>query len=33
LGARLPVAHVAEFFGLHWSTVREIDRLDAKRIG
>jgi len=24
--ARLPVAHVAEFFGLHWSTVREIDR-------
>lgn len=24
--ARLPVAHAAELFGLHWSTVREIDR-------
>lgn len=24
--ARLPVAHVAELFSLHWSTVREIDR-------
>lgn len=24
--AKLPVKHVAEFFGLHWSTVREIDR-------
>ena len=24
--ARLPVAHVAELFGLHWSTVRELDR-------
>jgi transposase len=28
---RLPIAHVAELFGLHWSTVRELDqrRLDA----
>lgn len=26
LCARLPVAHVAELFDLHWSTVREIDR-------
>ena len=25
--ARLPIAHVAELFGLHWSTVRELDRL------
>lgn len=24
--ARLPTAHVAELFGLHWSTVRELDR-------
>lgn len=24
--ARLPIAHVAELFGLHWSTVRELDR-------
>lgn len=24
--AKLPVAHVAELFDLHWSTVREIDR-------
>lgn len=24
--AKLPVKHVAEFFGLHWSTVRQIDR-------
>jgi transposase len=24
--AKLPVAHVAEWFDLHWSTVREIDR-------
>lgn len=24
--ARLPVAHVAELFGLHWGTVRELDR-------
>ena len=24
--AKLPVAHVAQLFGLHWSTVREIDR-------
>lgn len=24
--AKLPIKHVAEMFGLHWSTVREIDR-------
>ena len=24
--ARLPTAHVAELFGLHWSTVRTLDR-------
>lgn len=24
--AKLPIKHVAEFFGLHWTTVREIDR-------
>lgn len=24
--ARLPIRHVAQMFGLHWSTVREIDR-------
>ena len=24
--AKLPIKHVAEFFGLHWATVREIDR-------
>jgi transposase len=26
LCARLPTAHVAELFGLHWSTVRSLDR-------
>ncbi len=26
LCARLPIAHVADLFGLHWSTVRSLDR-------